>query len=355
MKVCVVGCGAASQALHIPAWRRIESVEINAVVDINVALAREVGRKIGADYYKRIEDLPIEQIDIVDICTPTSTHFPLTKNALSKGFNVITEKPVCVKSIDGQILLDIAKKQGLKLGVVQHFTYSKAVMRAKRVLDSGELGTDTVIELSFPITYVNPEEWSARPENGGLLWEHGIHPSYIMNYLMGEPEQVTAIGQEPGVEESCSISAHLKRGRIRGIMNLGPFGRYTLRISGIKKECNIRLVPDAVIFLRPVQPPFYGDQAAPKIQSRFNPYFHAGSRWGYRDFKESFFTTTGYLTRAFRYLLYGMGAFDQQRLFEHFASWVEGKCEFHSTGALGVSAVRTLERIRACLNKSAKT
>lgn len=354
MKVCVVGCGAASQALHIPVWRRIHSAELTAVVDINVARAEEVGRKIGADHYQRIEDLP-KQIDIVDICTPTATHFPLAKTALSKGFNVLTEKPVCVRSTDGETLLDLAKKRGLKLGVVQHFTYSKAVMLAKRLLDGGELGSDVVIELSFPITYMDPDEWSARPEHGGLFWEHGIHPSYIMNYLMGEPEQVTAIGQEPGVEESCAISAHLKRGRIRGVMNLGPFGRYTLRISGTKKEYDARLVADTAIFLRPIQAPFYGDQATPETRQTSNPYFHAGFRWAYRDFKESLFTTTGYLVRAFRYLLYGMGAFDQQRLFEHFASWVEGKGEFHSTGPLGVSAVRTLERIRACLSKSAKT
>lgn len=349
MKVCVVGCGNASQALHIPIWKRVHNVELTTVIDLNIDRAREVGRKIGADYYQHLEGLQPKQVDIVDICTPTSTHFPLAKTALSKGFNVITEKPICITSTEGQILVDLAKERGLKLGVVQHFTYSRAVMQAKRALDSGELGSDVVIELSFPITYVDPDEWSARPENGGLLWEHGIHPAYIMNYLMGEPEQVGAIGQEPGVRQACAISAHLRRGSIRGVMNLGPFGRYTLRISGTRKEFNARLVADTATFLPPMQPPFYGDETSPAAKPSRNPYFHAGFRWARRDFKESLSATIGYLVRSFRYLVYGMGAFDNQRLFENFLSWVKGESDFHSPGSLGVSSIRILERIRACL------
>lgn len=353
MKVCVVGCGAASQGLHIPAWKRARGAEIAAVVDLNIDRAKEVGRKIGANYYQRIEDLHRKQVDIVDVCTPTSTHFPLAKTALSNGFNVITEKPISTNSKKGQVLVDLAKEQGLKLGVVQHFVYSRAVMQAKRALESGEFGSDVVIELSFPVMYVAPDDWSARPEQGGLLWEHGIHPSYILNYLMGEPEQVSAIGEEPSVEKACAISAHLKRGSLRAIMNLGPFGRYTLRISGTKKELNTRLVADRGTFLPPVRPPFVGDDAKPPANPPkmpgLNPYFFGGFGWAIRDFRESLSLTTGYLVRGLRYLMYGMGAFDQQRLFEHFASWVEGKGEFHSTGSLGVSAIRTLERIRACL------
>jgi predicted dehydrogenase len=350
MKVCVVGCGAASQSLHIPAWKRAHDAEITAVVDLNIDQAKQVGRKIGADYYQHLEEIHPKQVDIVDICTPTSTHFPIAKTALSNGFNVITEKPISPESKKGQILVDLAKEQGLKLGVVQHFVYSRAVMKAKRALDSGELGSDVVIELSFPVMYVKPSDWSARPEEGGLLWEHGIHPSYILNYLMGEPEQISAIGEEPGIEKACTISAHLKRGNIRAILNLGPFGRYVLRVSGTKKELNARLVADRATFLPPLQPPFVGEDAKPEPNARLlSPYFHGGFGWAYRDLRESLSLTAGYVVRGLRYLMYGMGAFDQQRLFEHFASWVEGKGEFYSTGSLGVSAIRTLERIRACL------
>ncbi len=327
-------------------------MKVVAVVDLNVSMAKEVGKRIGAEAYQRIEDLPQGHINAVDICTPTQTHFPLARTALSRGLNVITEKPICVKSADGQMLLEIAEKQDLKLGVVQHFIYSKSVLQAKHMLNSGELGDDVVIEVSFPLHYVDPKDWSAKPENGGLLLEHGIHPSYIMNFLMGEPEQLSATGQEPGVDEACSISAHFKRGKIRGVMNLGPFGRYTLRLLGTAKELDIHLAADSYIIQPCIQPPFYGDARKPKTKKGLNPYFNSGLGWARRDYKESVSMNKGYLKRGLNYVLHGMGAFDQQRLFSQFMLWIQGKDEFYSTGQVGVSAVRTLERIRSCLNES---
>lgn len=352
MRICIVGSGAAAQSLHIPAWSRLRGVELAAVVDIDIDRARQVGRRFGVEYYQHLEDIPPNHVEVVDICTPTLAHFPLAKAALSKGFHVITEKPICVKSAEGQILVDLAKQVERKLGVIQHFIYSKAVMRARRALQRDELGSDIVIELSFPVHYVNPEDWSARPEQGGLLLEHGIHPSYILNYLMGEPEQVTAIGEEPAEKRACSISAHLRRGDIRAVANLGPFGRYTLKISGTRKEFYARLVADKGVLLEPIVRPFVGqdaEQAPNRKPFGLNPYFLAGFRWAYRDFRESLSMVEGYLARGSNYMIRGMSAFDQQSLFEHFVSWIEGKDEFQSPGSLGVAAVRTIERIRASL------
>ena len=82
-----------------------------------------------------------DDIDLVDVCTPSATHFELAWAALESGKHVLCEKPVAFDYRDTERAAALAKRKGLvtKLGFT--FRYSPAMQYAKALIDEGFIGT----------------------------------------------------------------------------------------------------------------------------------------------------------------------------------------------------------------------
>ena len=82
-----------------------------------------------------------DDIDLVDVCTPSATHFELAWAALESGKHVLCEKPVAFDYRDTERAAALAKRKGLvtKLGFT--FRYSPAMQYAKALIDQGFIGT----------------------------------------------------------------------------------------------------------------------------------------------------------------------------------------------------------------------
>ena len=99
MKVAVIGCGNVAK-VHFMALADNPDTEIVAVADIKPERADEAALRYGAKaYYDFDELIENEQLDSVHICTPHYLHTPMAVKALSKGINVLLEKP-CSVSLD---------------------------------------------------------------------------------------------------------------------------------------------------------------------------------------------------------------------------------------------------------------
>ena len=93
MKVAIVGCGNVS-ALHFDAAFRSPAAQLAAAVDIKPERANRYAEKYGikayTDYYEMLDS---EKPDVVHICTPHYLHTKYAVEALSRGINVLSEKP----------------------------------------------------------------------------------------------------------------------------------------------------------------------------------------------------------------------------------------------------------------------
>jgi len=104
-------------------------------------------RKRAASQYPNIEitDNPDiifadNEINIIAIVTPVSTHYLLAKKALETGKHILIEKPMVETVAQADKLIQIAKEKNL-IGVVDHtFLFTGAVMKIKEIVDSGEIG-----------------------------------------------------------------------------------------------------------------------------------------------------------------------------------------------------------------------
>lgn len=184
-KVAVVGCGLIAEKKHVPAFKKLnDKVEIVAVCDLNENLAIRLSRKfkIKKHYSDIFNMLAIEKPDIVNVCTPPQTHAKLATLAIEHGAHIVIEKPMALSVSDCETIIRVAKQHNKQVGIIHNQLFNPAFIRAKKIVDSGELGefVGMQIFLSTPTNYITSIEnhW-AHKLPGGILGETGPHSVYL--------------------------------------------------------------------------------------------------------------------------------------------------------------------------------
>ena len=95
IRVGVLGAGAWARGAHIPGWLRDGRAEVVVVADqqrdLAEAAAREFG--IGEVATEGLDVIARGDLDVIDICTPSHTHFDLAWAALEAGGHVLLHEP----------------------------------------------------------------------------------------------------------------------------------------------------------------------------------------------------------------------------------------------------------------------
>jgi predicted dehydrogenase len=143
IRVGVLGAGNWAALAHIPGFQRDDRCEIVAIADPVAERAREFadGFEIPHALTSHRELIARSDIDLVDVCTPSATHFELAWTALEARKHVLCEKPVAFDYRDTLRAADLARKQGVKTKLGFTFRYSPAMQYAKTLIDEGFIGT----------------------------------------------------------------------------------------------------------------------------------------------------------------------------------------------------------------------
>lgn len=142
VRVGVLGAGAWARHAHLPGFRRDERCEVVAVADPNAALARQAATDFGIPVIARdhAELVARDDIDLIDVCTPSATHFELAMAALEAGKHVLCEKPVAFDYRETQRAHELARARGLKTKLGFTFRYAPAMRYMKSLVDQGYIG-----------------------------------------------------------------------------------------------------------------------------------------------------------------------------------------------------------------------
>jgi predicted dehydrogenase len=142
VRVGVLGAGRWAERAHLPGWTREPRAEVVAVCDVDRGLAEAAGERFGAavvsDDFREV--VAHDDLDVVDVCTPSHTHFELSMAALEAGKHVLCEKPVAFEFRDTLRAAELAKKNGLKTKLGFTFRYSPAMRYMKALVDEGFCG-----------------------------------------------------------------------------------------------------------------------------------------------------------------------------------------------------------------------
>jgi predicted dehydrogenase len=106
-----------------------------------------------------------EKPDFVIICTPNSTHYPISKAFLEAGIAVACDKPLCFTVAEAKELQSIAKSANLPFCVTFTYTGYPSVRKVRQLVRDGVIGDLRFVNAEYP------QGWLATPEeNTGNPW-----------------------------------------------------------------------------------------------------------------------------------------------------------------------------------------
>jgi predicted dehydrogenase len=150
IKTAIFGTGFMGR-VHLEGVRRVESVEVVAIVGRREEAARRLGAgfavpTIATDYQQVLRDA---SIDAVHVCTPNAQHFQMAKDALAAGKHVLCEKPLGISVAEGEELVTLAARQGLRNCVCHNLRCYPMVQQMRRLREAGELGEILVVQGTY--------------------------------------------------------------------------------------------------------------------------------------------------------------------------------------------------------------
>jgi UDP-2-acetamido-3-amino-2,3-dideoxy-glucuronate N-acetyltransferase len=130
-----------------------------------------------------------KEIKAICIATPASTHYSLTRRALSCGKDVFVEKPLASTTKEGEELVQIADRENRILMVGHILQYHPAILTLKKLIREGELGKIYYI-------YSNRLNIGKLRVEENILWSFAPHDISMILMLTGEePLSVSCFGE----------------------------------------------------------------------------------------------------------------------------------------------------------------
>lgn len=180
VRVAVVGAGFWGRN-HVKVLSEISEVEPAAICDIDKERANAISKKYGIKSYENsMEMYRNERIDAVTICVWSSRLADEAIKALKMGKHVFVEKPMASTVREAQQILKLAEASRLKLQVGFIERFNPGVMRVKRAIEDGVIGTPIFA------TVRRVSRWPERIGDVGVIKDAAIHDIDIIPLLFGE-------------------------------------------------------------------------------------------------------------------------------------------------------------------------
>ncbi len=162
LKIGVIGVGHLGK-IHLKCLLELkEQYQLVGLFDIDPNEALAASQQFDIQSFSSYEAL-LDAVDVVDIVTPTVTHFGLAKMAIEQGKHLFIEKPVTQTPAEAQELIFLAKKHGVtaQVGHVERFNPAMLAVRdvamnpmfieAHRLANFNPRGTDVPVVLDLMI------------------------------------------------------------------------------------------------------------------------------------------------------------------------------------------------------------
>jgi len=140
-----------------------------------------------------------EDIDIVDIATPTALHAEIAIAAAQAGKHIFCEKPFALDSEQARAMLRAAEDAGVVHYLNHNYRRCPAIMLARKLIDDGEIGRifhwrgaylqSWIVDPNVPLT------WQLQKEHAGAgpHFDLNSHSVDLARFLVGEIKSVSAM------------------------------------------------------------------------------------------------------------------------------------------------------------------
>ena len=200
MNYALIGCGRIA-VNHIKAAVN-NKLEILALCDLdlnhidvlfgktnfkNIYEKEDVKRY--TDYKKMIDEIP--QLELIAIATDSGSHAEIAKYCISKGINVIIEKPMAMSMNDCNEIIRLSEAHNVKVSVCHQNRFNIAIQEMRKALDTGRFGKishgSINVRWNRNKDYYDQASWRGKwATDGGCLFNQCIHGIDLLRWMMGD-------------------------------------------------------------------------------------------------------------------------------------------------------------------------
>jgi predicted dehydrogenase len=200
-RVGLIGCGRIAR-VHRAYLQGLPQVELIGVCDADPAARTSFAGESNLPAFATPAEL-IERgrPDAVHVLTPPASHAGLAMELLSRGVNVLVEKPLALSAAQADEVIAAARRSGRWVTVDHNRWFDPVVQRAADALAAGRLGRLVGVEVFQGAEAGEAEKlsgghahWSARLP-GGALNNLASHPLYLMRRFAGPVRDVRVVAR----------------------------------------------------------------------------------------------------------------------------------------------------------------
>ncbi len=190
-RVGFIGAGGIA-GRHVGVLRGFEDVKIVALADPVYDRAAGLSEQVGAKPYRDFRQmLDSEQLDAVYICLPPFAHGEPELAATERDLPFFVEKPLAVGRDAAEEIGRAVAAKGLVTGVGYHWRYLTTTEQAQDILAKNPAR----LALGFWLDQTPPPQWWRKhDQSGGQIVEQTTHIFDLARVLVGEVEEVYAVG-----------------------------------------------------------------------------------------------------------------------------------------------------------------
>src|SRR5579862_3064367 len=173
LRVGVVGVGVMGSN-HARVLSEMSGVQLVGIVDPDRKQRDFVTRAVGCPAFSDMDALLRGGIDAVTIAAPTHLHHDLALECISRGVNLMVEKPIASNVAEGRAIVAAARRAGVTLMIGHVERFNPAVESIKRWIKDQDI-------LSIAITRVGP--FPPRMSNVGVVIDLAVHDIDLIRWF----------------------------------------------------------------------------------------------------------------------------------------------------------------------------
>jgi len=203
LKLALIGCGRISDNHLKAVLNNHQDIELVATCDIVKSKAGFISAKylmgtvknnipatrinIYSDYKTMLQK---EDINICSICTESGYHVEIALYCLDHGKHVIVEKPMAMSISGANEMIEMAKRNKLKLAVCHQNRFNKPIQKLRQAVETGRFGRifagTARILWNRSKEYYDKAGWRGTWKlDGGCLLNQCTHNIDLLQWMIG--------------------------------------------------------------------------------------------------------------------------------------------------------------------------
>jgi predicted dehydrogenase len=191
-QAAIIGTGQMGRA-HLQALKRLSIPVAGVLASSPIKGKKFASEQVLPKVYDNLPDLLADPtVDVVHVCTPNNTHFPMAKAVLESGRHVILEKPFTLNSEEAFELFQIAKKKKLVNVNNHNMRFYPFPLESHARVQAGDLGDVRLVQGGYCQDWlIDPGGWNWRvsAEKGGqgrVIGDIGTHWYDLITWILGQ-------------------------------------------------------------------------------------------------------------------------------------------------------------------------